>query len=134
MGETQATESAATCFEGNERLREFIDFLHEQQISQHHIDLPQIAVMGDQSSGKVKSGIFTVGRSHVSPPEWSSTTVPFNHPGVYEGIELLPELQEPWWPEKCPVGDSETTTGTIFRHKYANRKQKKLASQIDPVS
>ena len=52
MGETQATESAATCFEGNERLREFIDFLHEQQISQHHIDLPQIAVMGDTSSGK----------------------------------------------------------------------------------
>ena len=58
----------------------------------------------------VKIWDFTVGRSHVSPPEWSSTTVPFNHPGVYESIELPPELQEPWWPEKCPAGGSETTT------------------------
>ena len=70
----------------------------------------------------MKYGIFTVGRSHVSPPEWSSTTVPFNHPGVYEGIELPPELQEPWWPEKCPAGGSETTT---FRHKYWIQKELK---------
>eukprot|EP00854_Cymbomonas_tetramitiformis_P027348 gene27348-33689_t len=38
-------------FEGDERLREFIDFLHQHNINEY-INLPEIAVMGDTSSGK----------------------------------------------------------------------------------
>ena len=38
-------------FQGDERLRDFIDFLHQNDINQY-IDLPEIAVMGDTSSGE----------------------------------------------------------------------------------
>ena len=41
-------------FEGNEQLREFIDSLHANNINQY-IDLPEIAVMGDTSSGERRS-------------------------------------------------------------------------------
>ena len=75
-------------------------------------------------------GIFTVGRSHVSPPQWSSTHVPFNHPGVNEGIELPPELQEPWWPEKCPAGGSETTT----RHHIQAQRWREIQSSQQKMS
>lgn len=43
--------SASSLTSGDEKLRRYIEFLHEHDISKY-IDLPEIAVMGDTSSGK----------------------------------------------------------------------------------
>eukprot|EP00240_Pyramimonas_obovata_P003444 CAMPEP_0118928644 /NCGR_PEP_ID=MMETSP1169-20130426/5850_1 /TAXON_ID=36882 /ORGANISM="Pyramimonas obovata, Strain CCMP722" /LENGTH=812 /DNA_ID=CAMNT_0006870673 /DNA_START=258 /DNA_END=2696 /DNA_ORIENTATION=+ len=51
MDNKETSHSPAVSLKGNERLREFVDFLHEHNINQH-INLPEIAVMGDTSSGK----------------------------------------------------------------------------------